>query len=228
MSGSTIPENRGGHFIYTEVGCGPAINLVYSTHPALQYFVYAEQLTGYTLNEKWKWCLCISKLSYTTRTRFTNEGNLLLAVSQLAIFTHGHWFLLDVILREQTRLAGHHLHDGSWDHHVLDSVVGLPRLPSLWRNHLRKDNIYRLVFYCKLQNAYSQIFKLASTLDIWYIWVGSCYCHLCQASPVSSLTLHVDNVSGKIFELFYSGPERHDLAAGVFGAEWRLWKSCRG
>lgn len=165
MSGSTIPENRGSHFIYTEVGCGPAINLVYSTHPALQQFVYAEQLKGYTLNEKWKRSLCISKL--TTGTRFTNDGNLLLTVSQLAIFTHSHRLLLDVILREQTRLAGHHLHDGSWDHHVLDSVVGLPRLPSLWRNHLRNNNIYCLVFYCNLQNTYSQIFIYKSLQVHW-------------------------------------------------------------
>lgn len=65
-------------------------------------------------------------------------------------------------------------------------------------------------------------------MDIWPIWVGSRVCHLCQASSMSSLTFHVDNVSGKIFELFHSGPERHDLAAGVFGAERRLWRNCRG
>lgn len=108
------------------------------TYPALslQQFTYAEQLTGDVLS-----LIRSEKLSNTTTTRLTNNGNLLLTVSQLAIFTHSHRLLLDIILCEQTRLSRHYLHDGSWDHHVLDSVVALPRLPSLWRNHLRKDNI---------------------------------------------------------------------------------------
>lgn len=92
--------------------------------------------------------LCIFKLRYTTRTSY-----LLLTVSQLAVFTHSHWLLLDVILREQTRLASHYLRDRSWDHHVLDGVVGLPRLPSLWRNHLKKS-----LKFCVLQKIWGQTF----------------------------------------------------------------------
>lgn len=63
---------------------------------------------------------------------------LLLAVGQLAVLAHSHGLLLDIVLSKQTRLPSHHLHDGSWNHHVLDSVVAPPWFPTLWWNHLVK------------------------------------------------------------------------------------------
>lgn len=90
-----------------------------------------------------RYCICMQS--------FTNEApevgtDLLLAIGQLAVFTHSHRFLLNVVLGEQTRLTRHHLADGSWNHHVLDCVIGLAWLPSRRGNHLEKKKKRRLTF----------------------------------------------------------------------------------
>lgn len=46
-----------------------------------------------------------------------------------------------------------------------------------------------------------------------------CCPHFGQSSTVSPLTLHVDDVFSEVFELLHGGPEGHDLAAGVLGAD---------
>lgn len=66
-------------------------------------------------------------------------SDLLLAVGQLAILSHSHRLLLDVVLSKQPRLPSHHLRDGGWNHHVFNGVVALPWLPALWGNHLMKE-----------------------------------------------------------------------------------------
>lgn len=68
-----------------------------------------------------------------TRSR---AGRILLAVGQAAILPDRHGLLLDVVLREQARLARHHLLDGGRDDHVVYVVVRLPWLPLLWGDDL--------------------------------------------------------------------------------------------
>lgn len=60
------------------------------------------------------------------------------------------------------------------------------------------------------------------------VYMDVFFTHFCQASTVSSLTLHVDNVFSEVFEFLHGGPEGHDLAAGVLGADWRRWWQHRG
>lgn len=70
---------------------------------------------------------------------------VLLAVGQAAVLPDGHGLLLDVVLREEARLAGHHLLDGGRDDHVVNVVVRLPRLPLLRRDNLRdQEGVRRL------------------------------------------------------------------------------------
>lgn len=59
-------------------------------------------------------------------------------VGQSPELLHAEGLFLDVILGEKPRLTRYHLLDGGIYHQIVYVVVGTPRLPALWRNHLRK------------------------------------------------------------------------------------------
>lgn len=66
--------------------------------------------------------------------------NLLVHVRGLAELVDSHWLLLDVVLCEQSRLAGHHLLNGSRNHQVVDVIICFPRFPAFrWNNLQEKD-----------------------------------------------------------------------------------------
>ena len=72
----------------------------------------------------------------------------LVAVGELAELLDGHCLLLDVVLREEARLARNDLLDGGWDHQPIDVVIGAPRLPPLGRDNLgRKGWWFYECFY---------------------------------------------------------------------------------
>lgn len=62
-----------------------------------------------------------------------------------------------------------------------------------------------------LFSSHERTFKLTSVANFIYVF----FSHFCQASPVSSLTLHVDDVLSKVLKLLHRWPEGHDLATGV-------------
>lgn len=66
----------------------------------------------------------------------TRTQNLLFAVGQFAIFSHSHGLLLNVVLREKSRLTSDHLHDGSWNDHLFNGLIGASGLPLFRRNDL--------------------------------------------------------------------------------------------
>lgn len=66
--------------------------------------------------------------------------NWLVQVGGLAELVDRHWLLLDVVLREQSRLACHHLLNGSRNHQIIDVVVCLPGFPTFRRNNLQQEN----------------------------------------------------------------------------------------
>lgn len=57
-------------------------------------------------------------------------------VGQAPELLHTERLLLDVVLSEEPRLAGHHLLNGSVDHHIVYVVVGATRLPAFGRDDL--------------------------------------------------------------------------------------------
>ena len=71
----------------------------------------------------------------------------LVAVGELAELLDGHGLLLDVVLREEARLARHHLLDGGGYHQIVDVVIGAPGLPALGRDNLERKGGGRLWFY---------------------------------------------------------------------------------
>ena len=60
----------------------------------------------------------------------------LVAVGELAELLDGHCLLLDVVLREEARLARHYLLDGGRYHQLIDVIIGAPGLPALGRDNL--------------------------------------------------------------------------------------------
>lgn len=69
--------------------------------------------------------------------RHTAQARVLFAIGQAPVLPNRHGLLLDVILREEARLARHHLLDGRRDDHVVNVVVRLPWLPLLRGDDLR-------------------------------------------------------------------------------------------
>lgn len=63
---------------------------------------------------------------------------ILLTIGQVTIISNQHWFLLNIILGEESRLPSHHLLDGSGDDHAVNVVIGPAWLPLLGRNHLER------------------------------------------------------------------------------------------
>lgn len=63
-------------------------------------------------------------------------GNWLVQVGGLAELADSHRLLLDVVLREQARLARHHLLDGRWNYQVVNVIVRPARLPAFRRDNL--------------------------------------------------------------------------------------------
>lgn len=66
-------------------------------------------------------------------------GGSLVTVGELAELVDGHGLLLDVVLREETRLTRHHLLDGRRDDQLIDVVVRAPGLPPLGRDDLGRE-----------------------------------------------------------------------------------------
>lgn len=90
-------------------------------------------------SEKRKTLLVPTHIIYTYEQEMEWMKFSLLAVGKFSVLAHGHGFLLDIVLSEQTRLSSHHLRNGCWDHHVLNGFIALSWLPALRRNHLVKD-----------------------------------------------------------------------------------------
>lgn len=70
-------------------------------------------------------------------------GCSLVTVSEAPELLDAQGLLLDVVLREEARLAGYHLLDRCLDHQVVDVVVAAPGLPALGRNHLPGSGAFR-------------------------------------------------------------------------------------
>lgn len=84
-----------------------------------------------------KTILCATEPTHCSHIGITiDRGNWLVQVGGLAELADGHRLLLDVVLREQARLARHHLLDGSWNYQVVNVIVRPARLPAFRRDNL--------------------------------------------------------------------------------------------
>lgn len=82
--------------------------------------------------------------------------NLLFTIGQFAILSNSHGLLLDVVLREKSWLTSYHLHDGSRNHHLFNSLIRAPGLPLFRRNDLKLTRERNMAWEDQINVVYSQ------------------------------------------------------------------------
>lgn len=159
---------------------------------------------------------------------------LLVTVGNPTKFFDCHGLLLYVVLSEKARLARHHLLNRSWNHQIINVVIGTSSPPLFWGNNLKwkskaSENVWLCNGVCKnfpLKQGYNKYFPDKSVHvsnvvitysqaleDIALVWPfkhEQVDIYFSQACFMCSLGLHISNITIEILELLCSWIKSHD------------------